>query len=163
MTEVTKGTNEASDVDQVNLADEELEMRNMISKSIHEMFTIPANQLNLTQMFLETAIQAIKLQRQDEERRYARPVVVRAAYPDSIKGKVTSDGQGGFSVELEVEGEDGEWQTLTVDEATHTYLANTILTQSVMDGDVWYITNNATIEANLEKVANHYSGQLNGQ
>lgn len=138
---------------------EELNIRNMISKEMHEMFSIPANQLNLTQMFLETALQAIRLQKQDEERRYARPVVVRAPYADSIKAEVASDQQGGFSVTLSEE-KDGEWVELDLPEEYTVHLSNIVLTQAVMDGDVWYITNNATIEASLERVANHYDAQL---
>lgn len=152
-------TEQALEVAEVS--EEEMKMKEAISVALNEMFQIPANQLALAKMFLETSVQAIALQQQEEERRYARPVLVRTYYPGSIKATVTSDPDnvGEFLVALEEEHE-GEFKPMDLEPAYQAPLTQMVLSQAVQDEDIWYITTNGAIENNLESVANMFSDQL---
>lgn len=150
-----------SEQEQAQPTEEQVELHKSISEGLTTILGIPANQLSMGIMFFEVALQAMKLQQQEEERRYARPVLVRTEYEGSLKAVVSADpaNAGEFIVDL-FDLKDGEWVDLDFEPSYLEVLSKMVLSQSVQDGDVWYITNNAAIEANLEKVADVYASKL---
>lgn len=145
---------------------QELDIKQQVADAFNELLTIPANQLNLAIMLKQVELNAMKLQQQEEERRYSRPVVVRAYYEGAVKAEVVAGAEEGeLDVILsEIKKGETEWSTLELDARYHSSLAKLVLSQAaVIIGDIWYITNNHSIENNLEKAAQYFKGELDKQ
>lgn len=138
------------------------EIKEMVAEAFNELLQVPANQLNLGIMFTQVQLQALKLQQQEEERRYARPVVVRAYYEGALRATVAANNEGNFDVTF-TELKDGEWVDPLISVDYQGIFSKMILSQGVVDGDVWYITNNASVENNLEKAANFFKKEIDEQ
>lgn len=138
-------------------------LRQQVAHELHEILKIPGNALNLSIMVAQQNLAALKSMQQEAERRYARPVLVRVEYEGSVRATVQErDEEGLLSVVLE-ERKDGEWTTTSIDPTWHKVLSDMVLSQTAQPGDIWFITNNATVENALEKAAGFFDEKIRHQ
>lgn len=145
------------------LSPEDRAFRERIAVEIHEIFKIPGNALNFSIMIAQQTLSALKAQQQEAERRYARPVLVRVEYEGAVRATVLDANDDGLLSVLLEERVDGEWTKSTIDDVWYKTLSNIVLSQTAQPGDVWFITNNATVERELEKAAGFFDSKLRQQ
>lgn len=154
-------TSQKVDIQQMPTTPEEL--RVYISHVLRDILSIPENVIQLAQNVFAAAANATQVQRERDLREGLRPVLSRTYYQGSLRATVSQPTEGSpMVVGLEFIPEDEkEWKdaTIAIAESAREALSKLVLSQPTFPGDVWYVTTNAAVNAQLEKVTDYMMGE----
>lgn len=139
---------------------QQAEFKEAVAQALHDLLNIPANQLSLAIMMAQSNLNSLVQQRNEEQRRYTQPVLVRAPYKGCIKATIGDvDAEGLLTVLLEEE-KDGVWVESQIDPVYQATFKKLALSDTAQPGDIWFITTPAAIDAEREKATDYFEAQM---
>jgi hypothetical protein len=137
------------------------ELHAFIVKTLTEVLAIPENTIQLAQNIFAAAANATQVQRERDAREQFRPVLTRTPYPGCLRALVTFVDET-FVVSFgHIPDGESDWELCgsALAEPACEALTKLVLSQPVFDGDIWYVTTNAAVNAQLEKVTDVVYGE----
>lgn len=148
------------------------DIKQQVAHALHEILNIPDNALNLASVMINAI--GVALREKRENATAIRPVLVKTYYNAAIRATIVEDEtvDTGLGVKLEEEKRDEEGNSIkdewididAIEPIVKETLTKIVLSQAVLQpGEVWYITTNKDVEAELEKLADNVESLINRQ
>lgn len=138
------------------------ELRVFVVEALKQILSIPENVIQLAQQIFAAGANATQVQSERDVREGLRPVLTRVYYPGAFRATVSGEVDAPMTVKLEHKPEGSEvWEDCreVINPSAYEALSKLVLSQPTIPNDVWYITTNAAVNAQQEKVTDIMMGK----
>lgn len=133
------------------------QLKAFIAASVTDLLNIPENATHFARVVLSGALGALNNQAQLASQLALRPVLTRTPYAGCLRAVISANTEAGdepLSVDITTRAAGSEeWVDTGMPNEALQKIAKLVLSQSTVPGDVWYITSNRAVDAQLDAAA----------
>jgi hypothetical protein len=133
------------------------QLKAFVAASVTDLLNIPENATHFARVVLSGALKALNNEAQYKAQLAMRPVLTRTPYAGCLRAVVSANTEAGdepLSVDITTRAAGSEeWIDSGMPYEALQKVAKLVLSQSTVPGDVWYITSNLAVDAQLDAAA----------